>query len=114
MVRVKKRKEYEDRLRSNRHNITTWLKYAHFEEAQKDWERARSVYERALDQDYRNIAIWLKYAEMEMRGKFIQHARNVWERATKILPRVDQFWYVHVVGDESEYAGTNSHTWRRH
>ena len=48
VYRLKERKHFEDRLRMSRHAIGTWLKYAAFEEAQRDFERARSVYERAL------------------------------------------------------------------
>lgn len=34
--------------------------YAQWEEAQKDFRRARSVWERALDINYRHIPFWLK------------------------------------------------------
>lgn len=34
--------------------------YAHWEESQKDFGRARSVWERALDVDYTNTNFWLK------------------------------------------------------
>jgi crooked neck len=70
------------------------LKYAAWEESQREFTRARSVYERAIDIDYRNPQIWLKYAEMEMRNKNINAARNIWDRAVTLLPRVNQFWYV--------------------
>lgn len=93
IYRLRKRKEFEDRIRMNRFNLGTWFKYAGWEESQRDFERARSVYERALDVDYRNQSMWLKYAEMEMRNKHINHARNVWDRAVTLMPRVDQFWY---------------------
>lgn len=46
-----------------------WVKYAQWEEQQKDFRRARSVWERALQADYRNVSLWLKYAEMEMRHR---------------------------------------------
>jgi hypothetical protein len=36
------------------------LQYAHWEESQKDFRRARSVWERALDIDYTNVNFWLK------------------------------------------------------
>mmetsp|Transcript_9622 Transcript_9622/g.23880 ORF Transcript_9622/g.23880 Transcript_9622/m.23880 type:complete len:674 (+) Transcript_9622:39-2060(+) len=93
VYRMRERKHFEDRLRMNRNAIGTWLKYASFEEAQRDFERARSVYERALDVDHRNTTIWLKYAEMEMRNRHINRARNVWDRAVTLMPRVDQFWF---------------------
>ena len=44
----------------SRNAMGTWLKYGAFEEAQRDFERARSVYERALDVDHRNTTLWLK------------------------------------------------------
>lgn len=34
--------------------------YAHWEESQKDFRRARSIWERALDADYTNTNFWLK------------------------------------------------------
>ncbi|GFH31989.1 uncharacterized protein HaLaN_31131, partial [Haematococcus lacustris] len=92
--RLKKRKEFEDMARRvGRFNMGIWVKYATWEEQQKDFRRARSVWERALDVSYRNITVWLKYAEMEMRHRFINHARNVWDRAVSLLPRIDQLWY---------------------
>ena len=43
VYRLKERKHFEDRLRMSRNAMGTWLKYAAFEEAQRDFERARSV-----------------------------------------------------------------------
>ena len=60
------------------------LQYAQWEEAQKDFRRARSVWERALDVNPQSITLWLRYAEMEMRGRFVNHARNVWDRAVQV------------------------------
>ena len=97
---LRKRKEYEDNIRKNRLAMHNWIKYAVFEEQQKDLARARSVYERALDVDYRNVSVWLKYAEMEMRAKMVNHARNVWDRAVTILPRANQFWYKYTYMEE--------------
>jgi crooked neck len=91
--RLRKRKAFEDAIRRQRSNISTWIRYALWEESQRDFERARSIFERAIDEDYRNITVWLKYAEMEMRNKNINHARNLWDRAVTLLPRVAQFWY---------------------
>jgi len=90
VYRMRQRKHFEDRLRMNRQAIGAWIKYASFEEAQRDFERARSVYERALDIDHRNTMLWLKYAEMEMRNRHINAARNVWDRAVTLMPRMDQ------------------------
>ncbi|XP_057741481.1 uncharacterized protein LOC130960156 [Arachis stenosperma] len=98
--RLRKRKEFEDLIRRVRWNIGVWIKYAEWEESQKDLKRARSVWERALEVDYKNHTLWLKYAEMEMKNKFINHARNVWDRAVTLLPRVDQLWYKYIHMEE--------------
>ncbi|CAD7695161.1 unnamed protein product [Ostreobium quekettii] len=99
--RLRKRKEFEDLLRRvGRFNMNVWVKYAQWEESQKDFRRARSVWERTLQISYTNVSIWLKYAEMEMRNRFINHARNVWDRAVTYLPRVDQLWYKYVHMEE--------------
>lgn len=99
--RLRKRKEFEDLLRRvGRWQPGVWVKYAQWEEGQKDFRRARSVWERALDNDYRSTTVWLKYAEMEMRHRFVNHARNVWDRAVSLLPRVDQLWYKYVHMEE--------------
>jgi len=98
--RMKKRKAFEDNIRKNRGLISNWLKYATWEESQKEIKRARSVYERAVDVDHRNIPLWLRYAEMEMRNKQINHARNLWDRAVTILPRANQFWYKYTYMEE--------------
>ncbi len=37
--RARMRKEFEDRIRRSRDNISNWLKYAAFEEAQSEYER---------------------------------------------------------------------------
>ncbi|XP_046836382.1 protein crooked neck [Vespa crabro] len=96
----RKRKIYEDNIRKNRMVITNWIKYAQWEESQKQIQRARSIYERALDVDHRNITLWLKYTEMEMRNRQINHARNLWDRAVTILPRANQFWYKYTYMEE--------------
>ncbi|KAL8141607.1 hypothetical protein V2J09_014639 [Rumex salicifolius] len=94
--RLRKRKEFEDLIRRVRWNVSIWVKYAQWEESQKDFNRARSVWERALEVDYRSHTLWLKYAEMEMKNKFVNHARNVWDRAVTLLPRIDQLWYKYI------------------
>eukprot|EP01111_Echinosteliopsis_oligospora_P009984 TRINITY_DN3023_c0_g1_i2.p1 TRINITY_DN3023_c0_g1~~TRINITY_DN3023_c0_g1_i2.p1 ORF type:complete len:681 (-),score=170.49 TRINITY_DN3023_c0_g1_i2:88-2130(-) len=91
--RLRKRKSFEDAIRRQRQMMSTWIKYALWEESQRDFERARSIFERALDEDYRNPTLWIKYAEMEMRNKNINSARNLWDRAVTLLPRISQFWY---------------------
>ncbi|CAG0917317.1 unnamed protein product [Notodromas monacha] len=98
--RLRKRKTFEDNLRKNRLMISNWIKYALWEESQKEVQRARSIFERALDVDHRNITLWLKYAEMEMRNKQVNHARNIWDRAVTILPRANQFWYKYTYMEE--------------
>lgn len=98
--RMRHRKQFEDNIRKNRNVMTNWIKYAAWEESQKEVQRARSVYERALDVDHRNITVWLKYSEMEMRCRQINHARNIWDRAVTILPRANQFWYKYTYMEE--------------
>jgi crooked neck len=95
-----KRKEFEDKIRKQKHHMGTWIKYGLWEEQLEEFRRARSVFERALDIDYKNVSVWLKYVEMEMRNKFVNHARNLWEKATKLLPRVDQFWFKYIYMEE--------------
>lgn len=98
--RLRKRKEFEDLVRRVRWNHSVWVKYAQWEEGQKDFRRSRSVWERALEVSYTNATTWLKYAEMEMRHRFVNHARNVWDRAVTLLPRVDQLWYKYIHMEE--------------
>lgn len=98
--RLKKRKEFEDNIRRVRWNSAMWVKYAKWEEGQKDLDRARSVYERALDVDYRNVTVWLRYTDMEMRHRQLSHARNLWDRAVSLLPRIDQLWYKYIHMEE--------------
>ncbi|XP_053693024.1 protein crooked neck [Sabethes cyaneus] len=96
----RKRKTFEDNLRKNRMVVSNWIKYAQWEESQKEIQRARSIWERAIDNDHRNITIWLKYAEMEMKNRQVNHARNLWDRAVTVLPRVNQFWYKYTYMEE--------------
>ena len=99
--RMEKRRDFEDQVRRvGRWNGSIWVKYAQWEEGQKDFRRARSVWERALETDHRNVSLWLKYAEMEMRHRFVNHARNVWDRAVTLLPRIDQLWYKYIHMEE--------------
>lgn len=97
---LRKRKGFEDNIRKNRSVISNWIKYAQWEESQKEVQRARSVYERALDVDHRNVTLWLKYAEMEMKNRQVNHARNIWDRAVSLLPRVKQLWYKYTYMEE--------------
>ena len=84
-----RRKHFEDNIRYRREHIGNWVKYARFEEENKEHERARSVFERSLEVDHRSAELWLRYAEFEMRCEFVNRARNVLDRAVQILPRVD-------------------------
>lgn len=92
------RKNFEMRIVRNRSHTPLWIRYARWEEDQREFVRARSIWERALDTDYRNPVLWLNYAEMEMRHRFINHARNVLDRAVALLPRNDHLWlkYAHM------------------
>jgi crooked neck len=98
--RLNKRKAFEDAIRRNRLMIGTWIKYAQFEEGQRQLERAESIYERSLDVDGRNVTLWMKYTDMEIRHKRINHARNLFDRAVLLLPRMDQLWYKYVYMEE--------------
>lgn len=95
-----KRKQFEDNIRYRREHIGNWVKYARFEEDNREFERSRSVFERALEVDGRNPELWLRYAELEMRNEFINRARNVLDRAVQLLPRVDFLWYKYVYMEE--------------
>jgi crooked neck len=95
-----RRKHFEDNIRYRRDHIGNWVKYARFEEENKEFERARSVFERSLEVDHRSAELWLRYAEFEMRNEFINRARNVLDRAVQILPRVDFLWYKYAYMEE--------------
>jgi crooked neck len=95
-----RRKHFEDNIRYRREHIGNWVKYARFEEDNKEFERSRSVFERSLEVDHRSAELWLRYAEFEMRNEFINHARNVLDRGIQILPRVDFLWYKYVYMEE--------------
>jgi crooked neck len=96
-----RRKHYEDNIRYRRDDIGNWVKYARFEEDNKEFERARSVFERALEvTGSRSGELWLRYAELEMRNEFVNHARNILDRAVQILPRVDFLWYKYAYMEE--------------
>ena len=43
MQRVK-RKEFEDNIRKNRSKVTNWIKYAIWEENQREYDRARYLF----------------------------------------------------------------------
>ena len=95
-----RRKHFEDNIRYRREDIGNWVKYARFEEENKEFERSRSVFERSLEVDHRSAQLWLRYAEFEMRCEFVNHARNVLDRAVQILPRQDFLWYKYVYLEE--------------
>jgi len=95
-----RRKHFEDNIRYRREHIGNWVKYARFEEENKEFERSRSVFERALEVDHRSGELWLRYAEFEMRNEFVNRARNVLDRAVQILPRIDFLWYKYAYMEE--------------
>lgn len=95
-----RRKHFEDNIRYRREHMGNWVKYARFEEDNKEFERSRSVFERALEVDHRSAELWLRYAEFEMRNEFVNRARNLLDRAVKVLPRVDFLWYKYVFMEE--------------
>lgn len=106
--KARKRKKFEEQTQRQRNNVSSWFKYADWEENLGEIKRARNIFERALENDYKNVSIWLRYAEMEMRNKNINHARNVWERSIKLLPRIDQLWYKYAYMEEllGNYVGS--------
>jgi len=108
--RVRKRKEFEDQLRRQRHHIGQWVKYAQWEVNQQEFRRARSIFERAVQVDFQSAPLWLKYVEFEMKHKFINHARNIFDRVCQLLPRIDQFWYKYAYMEEllANYAGART------
>ena len=91
-----RRKHFEDNIRYRREHIGNWVKYAKFEEENKNYERARSVFERALEVDHRSAELWLRYAELEMRSEFVNRARNILDRAVQILPRVGILLFTYI------------------
>lgn len=91
--RTSVRKDFEAKIKFNKNNLGTWLRYAKWEEEQHEIERARSIFERALEINYQHVPTWLRYAEMEMRAKFPNRARNLYDRAITLLPRVSALWY---------------------
>ena len=95
-----RRKHFEDNIRYRREHIGNWVKYARFEEENKEFERSRSVFERALEVEHRSGELWLRYAEFEMRNEFVNRARNILDRAVQILPRIDFLWYKYAYMEE--------------
>ena len=95
-----RRKHFEDNIRYRREHVGNWVKYARFEEDNRELERARSIFERALEVEHRSGELWLRYAEFELRQEFVAHARNVLDRAVQILPRIDFLWYKYVFVEE--------------
>lgn len=97
---LRKRRMFEDACRRNRFRFNTWIKYATWEESQRDLPRARSVYLRALEVDQTNITIRMKFIEMELKHRNINLARNLLDQSITIMPRVDQFWYKYIYLEE--------------
>ena len=100
--REAERRKFESQIRQQRQYIGPYLKYAKWEEDQREFTLARSVYERALEVSReQEIDVWLRYAEMEMRHQFVNFARNVFDRAVTMLPREDKLWYKYVEMEET-------------
>ena len=90
--RLQKRKEFEDLIRRVYWNESVWVKYARWEESQKDFARARSVWERALDHNYRSPRCGSECGDGDD-NTGCQPARKRVGHGGDPPPRVDQFWY---------------------
>ncbi|KAK0180677.1 hypothetical protein PV327_003035 [Microctonus hyperodae] len=97
----RKRNEFEVEIKRNPSRMSTWVKYADWEEERKFISRAREIYERALSMDYSKISLWLRYVDMEIRNNQTYHARKLLDRAVTMSPHVNEFWYKYV-GMEQE------------
>ena len=55
--KYKKRREFEETLRRQKHHMNTWIKYALVGgKPCRSFRRARSVFERAIDIDYKHVS----------------------------------------------------------
>jgi crooked neck len=99
---LQQRREFEAKLAVARSNkVGVLVRYAKFEESQRDFVRARSLFERAIEVDPRSYLLWQKYVDFEIRNRFVNHARNVLDRAVAVLPRSDQLWLKYVEVEET-------------
>ncbi|KAG2243804.1 hypothetical protein Bca52824_094344 [Brassica carinata] len=97
--RLRRRKEFEDKIRRARWNIQVWMKYAQWEESQKDYARARAcgnAPSRRLPEPHAVAQVRRVRDEEQVR----QQRENVWDRAVTLLPRVDQLWYKYIHMEE--------------
>ncbi|GKA08727.1 crooked neck-like protein 1 [Tanacetum coccineum] len=89
--RLRKRKEFEDSIRRVRSNKSVWVKYAKWEESQKDFnrarKRARQIFERWMSWEPHQQA-WLSYIKFELRYNEIERARGIYQRFVQCLPKV--------------------------
>ncbi|KAL6650580.1 hypothetical protein ACP70R_009505 [Stipagrostis hirtigluma subsp. patula] len=107
--RLRRRSEFEHLVRRAGSPSSAWIKYARWEESQRDAARVRSVLERALDAtSHRDHTVWLAYAGFEMRNRRVDGARNVWDRAVAVLPRADQLWLKYAHMEETLGAVANA------
>ncbi|CAG8446743.1 16484_t:CDS:10 [Acaulospora colombiana] len=98
--RLRKRKEFEDSIRRNRLNIGSWLKYAAWEESQKELNRykytymeemlgnvagSRQIFERWMQWEPDESA-WNAYIKMERRYNETDRARAIYERFVSVHP----------------------------
>ncbi|KAI8868680.1 crooked neck-like protein [Ramicandelaber brevisporus] len=98
--RLRERTKFEDNIRRRRDNISNWIRYALWEEAQADLRRARSVFERAVESDPYNVQLYNKYLDFEVRNGNVNLARNLYDKVTVILPLETQFWLGYVQMEE--------------
>ncbi|EZG65629.1 putative crooked neck-like pre-mRNA-splicing factor [Gregarina niphandrodes] len=108
--KVKKRKDFEERVLSKPHAGRFWIEYGQWEAQGLDFRRARSVFERGLKANYQNVEIWNKYIDTELKYEFVNSARNLFDRVTKYLPRIDHFWLRYALFEETvgNYQGARS------
>ncbi|KDP25800.1 hypothetical protein JCGZ_22522 [Jatropha curcas] len=99
--RLRKRKEFEDLIRRVRWNISVWIKYAQWEDSQKEFNRARSVWERAVTLLPRVDQLWYKYIHMEEMLGNVAGARQIFERWMGWMP--DQQGWLSYIKFELRY-----------
>ena len=81
LYRQKTRQDFEFHVKRSYSDFGSWIRYALWEEDQKDFVRARTIFERCLLHHGEKSEFWRHYAEMELRHGFVEEARAVWERA---------------------------------
>ncbi|EEC15008.1 crooked neck protein, putative [Ixodes scapularis] len=85
---IRKRKGFEDNIRKNRSVISNWIKYAQWEESQKEIQRGMVESEASGDtlvMVHPDVKHWIKYARFEEQNGYISNARRVYERAVEFF-----------------------------